>query len=97
MSLQDSAAKEAWEEAGVFGWVDNQELGTYKYYKQDKLYKVKMYLMLVRAMSESYPEANLRRRQWVDVEEAINLVKETSIKPIFSKIACVIYHVSTQI
>jgi ADP-ribose pyrophosphatase YjhB (NUDIX family) len=51
MSLQDSAAKEAWEEAGVFGWVDNQELGTYKYYKKDKLYQVKIYFMLVRAMS----------------------------------------------
>lgn len=87
MSLQDSAVKEAWEEAGVFGWVDNKELGTYKYYKQGKVYEVKMYLLLVRAVSRNYPEANLRKRQWVDVQKAISLVKETSLKSIFKKIS----------
>ncbi|OKH49698.1 NUDIX hydrolase [Calothrix sp. HK-06] len=99
MSLQDSAAKEAWEEAGVLGLVDNQELGYYKYYKQGKVYKVKMYLLLVRAVSGNYPEANLRRRRWVDVQKAISLVKETSLKPILENIACrdVINHVSTRI
>jgi 8-oxo-dGTP pyrophosphatase MutT (NUDIX family) len=30
----DSAAKEAWEEAGVVGQVDGNQLGTYKYRKQ---------------------------------------------------------------
>jgi len=30
----DSAAKEAWEEAGVLGQVDAKKIGTYEYYKR---------------------------------------------------------------
>ena len=30
----DSAVKEAWEEAGVFGRVDANNIGTYEYHKQ---------------------------------------------------------------
>lgn len=47
MTPPDSAAKEAWEEAGVIGQVDVNELGTYKYRKRGKVYQVKMYLLPV--------------------------------------------------
>ncbi len=46
-----------------------------------------MYLLLVRAVSGNYPEANLKKRQWADVQKAISLVKETSLKSIFKKIS----------
>ncbi|MEH2060271.1 MAG: NUDIX hydrolase [Nostoc sp.] len=80
MSSPDSAAKEAWEEAGVIGQVDVNELGTYKYRKQGKSYSVKMYLLPVEMLSEDYPEANQRKRQWVEVTEAIRWVKFNSLK-----------------
>ncbi|MEH2060826.1 MAG: NUDIX hydrolase [Nostoc sp.] len=80
MSPPDSAAKEAWEEAGVIGQVDVNELGTYKYRKQGKIYSVKMYLLPVDMLSEDYPEANQRKRQWVEVTEAIRWVKFNSLK-----------------
>ena len=80
MSSPDSAAKEAWEEAGVIGQVDVNELGTYKYRKQGKIYSVKMYLLPVEMLSEDYPEANQRKRQWVEVAEAIRWVKFNSLK-----------------
>lgn len=57
MSPPASAAKEAWEEAGVIGQVDTNELGTYKYRKRGKTYQVKMYLLPVEMLSEDYPEA----------------------------------------
>ncbi|MDZ8188610.1 MAG: NUDIX hydrolase [Nostoc sp. ChiSLP02] len=80
MSPPDSAAKEAWEEAGVIGRVDANQLGTYKYRKQGKAYQVKMYLLPVDVLSEDYPEATKRKRQWVEVNQAIRRVKFNSLK-----------------
>ncbi|MEH2414616.1 NUDIX hydrolase [Nostoc sp.] len=82
MSPPDSAAKEAWEEAGVIGQVDANELGTYKYRKRGKSYRVKMYLLPVDMLSEDYPEASKRKRQWVEVNKAIRRVKFNSLKRI---------------
>ncbi|MEH2358670.1 NUDIX hydrolase [Nostoc sp.] len=82
MSPPDSAAKEAWEEAGVIGQVDVNELGTYKYRKRGKSYRVKMYLLPVEMLSEDYPEASKRKRQWVEVSKAIRWVKFNSLKRI---------------
>ncbi|MEH2420966.1 MAG: NUDIX hydrolase [Nostoc sp.] len=82
MSPPDSAAKEAWEEAGVIGQVDANELGTYKYRKRGKSYQVKMYLLPVDMLSEDYPEASQRKRQWVEVTKAIRRVKFNSLKRI---------------
>jgi 8-oxo-dGTP pyrophosphatase MutT (NUDIX family) len=82
MSPQASAAKEAWEEAGVIGQVDVNQVGTYKYRKRGRVYRVQMYLLPVFLLSESYPEANYRQRQWVDVTTAVEVVKTTSLKRI---------------
>ncbi|MEH2105618.1 NUDIX hydrolase [Nostoc sp.] len=82
MSPPDSAAKEAWEEAGVIGQVDANELGTYKYRKRGRIYQVKMYLLPVEMLSEDYPEASKRKRQWVEVNKAIRRVKFNSLKRI---------------
>ncbi|MBN3922706.1 NUDIX hydrolase [Nostoc sp. NMS4] len=82
MSPPASAAKEAWEEAGIIGKVDANKLGTYKYRKQGKIYCVKMYLLSVDMLSEDYPEASKRKRQWVEVNKAIRRVKFNSLKRI---------------
>jgi 8-oxo-dGTP pyrophosphatase MutT (NUDIX family) len=82
MSPPASAAKEAWEEAGVIGQVDTNELGSYKYCKRGKIYRVKMYLLSVEMLSEDYPEASKRKRQWVEAAKAIRQVKFNSLKRI---------------
>ncbi len=82
MSPPDSAAKEAWEEAGVVGEVDANELGTYKYRKRGKTYWVKIFLLPVDTVLEDYPEASQRKRRWVDVTKAVRRVKKASLKRI---------------
>jgi 8-oxo-dGTP pyrophosphatase MutT (NUDIX family) len=82
MTPPASAAKEAWEEAGVIGQVDDNELGTYKYRKRGKIYRVTMYLLPVEGVSESYPEADKRYRRWLDANQAIKLIKKDSLKRI---------------
>ncbi len=82
MSPPDSAAKEAWEEAGVVGQVDTLELGTYKYRKRGKTYRVKMFLLSVETLLEEYPEASQRKRQWLNTRKAVRQVKKAPLKRI---------------
>jgi 8-oxo-dGTP pyrophosphatase MutT (NUDIX family) len=86
MSPPASAAKEAWEEAGIIGQVDLNKVGTYRYRKRGKIYRVQMYLLLVELLSEDYPEAGLRQREWLDVASAIKLVKQNSLKRILKQL-----------
>lgn len=83
MSPHDSAAKEAWEEAGVIGQVIPDQFGTYKYRKQGNIYNVTMYLLPVEIVSEDYPEANQRQRQWLELTKAIQQIKTASLKRVF--------------
>ncbi len=82
MSPAASAAKEAWEEAGILGQVDSKELDTYKYRRKGKTYKVKMFLLPVETVLEDYPEVGQRKRQWVKLTQAVSRVKKNSIKRI---------------
>lgn len=86
MTPPASAAKEAWEEAGVIGQVEANKLGTYKYRKRGKVYSVKMYLLPVEIVSSNYPEASSRYRRWLDAKQAIKLIKQAALKRILKAI-----------
>ncbi|WP_071189844.1 NUDIX hydrolase [Trichormus sp. NMC-1] len=82
MSPYDSAAKEAWEEAGVVGQVNNEKIGAYKYRKGGNIYQVNLFLLPVEIVLEDWPEAMHRERLWLDINQAARLVKITSLKRI---------------
>ncbi len=82
MSPHDSAAKEAWEEAGVLGRVTTEKLGNYKYRKRGNTYQVNLFLLPVETVLEDWPEATARERKWLEVNQAAELVRETSLKRI---------------
>ncbi|MEA5618155.1 NUDIX hydrolase [Cronbergia sp. UHCC 0137] len=82
MTPPDSAAKEAWEEAGVVGSVNTNQLGVYKYRKRGNTYEVNLFLLPVEKVLEDWPEATQRERQWLDINQAARLVKEESLKKI---------------
>lgn len=77
---QDSAAQEAWEEAGIRGQVSQTPLGTYQYHKWGGTCQVKVFLLQVEEMRETWPEAKLRDRQWFSIGEAVNRVDEAELK-----------------
>lgn len=83
MSPPDSAAKEAWEEAGVVGQVNTEKIGAYKYRKRGNTYRVHLFLLPVEKVLEDWPEATQRERIWLDINHAAMLVKENSLKRIF--------------
>lgn len=63
-----SAAKEAWEEAGIRGIINNQPLGTYHDFKWGRLCDICIFPMEVTSMHSCWPEM-WRKRRWVKLHE----------------------------
>ena len=80
MTPEDSAAKEAWEEAGVLGQVFPNLMGIYEYYKSGCTWQVDVFLLQVETVVENWPEAYKRKRQWVSIPKAIKRVDEPELK-----------------
>ena len=79
-----SAAQEAWEEAGVEGKVSSSPLGLYSYNKvtddaQDFPCVAVVYPIKVKSLSKKYPEAGQRDRKWVSRKQAAKLVDEPEL------------------
>jgi len=83
LSPQESAAKEAWEEAGVEGQVDDTALGSYRYQKWGAECTVEVYPMLVtREIPEDEWEESHRGRQWLSAAKAAKRVKQKELAPL---------------
>ena len=82
MNPQDSAAKEAWEEAGIRGQVASNLIGTYEYQKWGGTCRVQVFLLQVETVLEDWPEASYRKREWLSVQEAVKRVEEAELKQI---------------
>lgn len=76
-----SAAKEALEEAGIEGDVDDASVGTYDYEKWGGTCSVQVFAMEVHTTYEDWPES-YRGRQWLDPSEAAVRVDEPELKRI---------------
>ncbi len=82
-SLQSSAAKEAREEAGVEGVVDDTPLGSYRYPKWGASCTVTVYPMRVtRVIDTDEWEEQHRGRQWVSAAEAADRLKQPELAPL---------------
>lgn len=79
-SLQSSAAKEAWEEAGVIGDVDEDAIGSYRYQKWGATCSVTLYPMRVnRVIPDDEWQERHRGRQWVSARVAAILVRQPEV------------------
>ena len=84
ISAAASAAREAWEEAGVEGKLCETCLGVFSYQKvmpEDHSIPcaVAIYGLRVEKLSRRYPEQRMRRRKWFGVREAASLVAEPEL------------------
>lgn len=83
-SAAESAAQEAYEEAGVRGRLAAEPLGHYDYRKRlrgggRKPFRVEVFALEVSEILDLWPEAHQRRRQWVSPQEAAELVHEPQL------------------
>jgi 8-oxo-dGTP pyrophosphatase MutT (NUDIX family) len=91
LSPAGSAAREAWEEAGVEGAVDEAVLGLFRY---DKLLKsarrvpceVQVHALRVARLAARFPERGQRRRRWFDAARAAPLVNEPDLRRLLAEL-----------
>ncbi len=86
MTPEESAAKEALEEAGVNGKVSSKLIGTYTYPKWGTTCRVKIFPLAVDTVYIDWLEGSFRKRQWVNLEEAIRRVQEVEVKTTLAKL-----------
>jgi 8-oxo-dGTP pyrophosphatase MutT (NUDIX family) len=79
LSAAASAAKEAWEEAGVRGVVRPGSVGTYRYQKWGGTCTVEVFVLDVERLEDAWPEQALRRRCWFGLDRAAGLVREEGL------------------
>ena len=89
-TAQESAHKEAIEEAGVDGIVYDELIGEYKYEKWDGTCHVKVYLMKVDKELESWEEDFFRIRKWFNPEKASRKINNPDLSEIIRKISGII-------
>ncbi|WP_299724510.1 NUDIX hydrolase [uncultured Tateyamaria sp.] len=81
----ESAAIEAWEEAGVKGIADPRPLGLFSYSKildeveHDLPCVAMVYGLKVKSLARDFPEAGQRTRKWVGRKKAASLVDEPEL------------------
>jgi len=80
-----SAEKEALEEAGVRGAIDDQPLGTYQYRKWGGTCTVEVFAMAVEEEAPDWLEAATRKREWLTFDEARKRVDEEGLRQIFDR------------
>jgi 8-oxo-dGTP pyrophosphatase MutT (NUDIX family) len=64
-TARETALREAWEEAGLSGRVEQTPVGTYRYQKYGRTYAVSVFVMHVSRASRTWPESGRRLRCWV--------------------------------
>jgi 8-oxo-dGTP pyrophosphatase MutT (NUDIX family) len=88
LSPAETAATEAWEEAGIRGKVKDMCLGVYGYMKigeageDDLPCVVAVYPIKAKSMATKYPESKERRRKWFSPKKAARKVAEPELRRI---------------
>ena len=77
---EDSAAKEAVEEAGVLGLIRTPALGSYEQSKWGGICHIEVFLLEISEVLTKWPEKGLRRRKWFTRAEAISCVEPSGLK-----------------
>ena len=95
LSATESAEAEAFEEAGIVGNISRKVIGSYNYKKSPEgggeRCRVRVFAMEVTRLLDDYPEAALRKRRWVSIKKAIEMVQEARLKELlarFEKSSC---------
>ncbi len=85
LSPQDSAAKEALEEAGVEGRVFKKCMGNFDYDKWGGTCNIQVFALEVEIEHSEWEEKDFRKRKWCSAKKAIKKVTAVELKEIFRK------------
>ena len=91
MTPAESAANEAYEEAGAQGQVHGTPLGTYTYAKWGGTCVVEVFAMRVEILLDEWLEDHFRLRKWVSLKEALAHIQEDKLRTIIQTLPTVIH------
>jgi 8-oxo-dGTP pyrophosphatase MutT (NUDIX family) len=86
-TMQQSALKEAWEEAGLRGRLIGEPIGSYEYEKCGYDLTVSVFLMEVSDQEDEWEESRFRERCWLTVETAFAMLKKHPVRPLLDAAA----------
>ena len=84
-TLADSAAREAFEEAGIKGRIEPEPIGTFRHVKQHVLFgemevDIHVHLLTVERQLKDWPERGERLRKWFKLDEAAQRVDSDELR-----------------
>lgn len=82
----ESACQEAFEEAGIVGDISSTPIGEYQYVKWGGVCTVTVFPLQVHTVLETWPEAALRKRRWMPVHAAVQVVEEPELQRLLSAV-----------
>ncbi len=85
-----SAAREAFEEAGIRGSIGEKSIGAFRFQKTldsapNVLCEVKVYPLNVKQQMREWPEASQRTARWFDPAEAQAAVKDAGLRALIAR------------
>ena len=91
LSPAESAAREAYEEAGVGGQIGKRPIGVFEYPKKldsgkTQTCKVEVFALEQMIQHPTWPEQGQRKLQWFSLTEAVSAVQEPQLKDIIRKL-----------
>lgn len=86
-TAREAASIEAWEEAGWLGMLGVEPIGYYTYRKDGRDRNVLVFLMDVTDERDQWPEASIRCREWLSVEDAVQRIGEPGLQEIVRGLA----------
>ena len=78
--LRETAAREAWEEAGIIGRVTSRPLGHYEFTKMGVRHEVVVFRMHVSTVKRDWPERRRRQREWLRPHKAAERISHASLR-----------------
>lgn len=85
LTAEESAALEAYEEAGVRGRITSPVVGSYEYQKWGGTCRVSVFTLEVQEVLDRWPERSARKRKWVSPRKAEKLVEPDALKDVLRK------------
>ena len=82
----ETAAQEAWEEAGIIGEIIPDAYFEYQESKMGQQFTIKMLLFEVKEIKTKWEEASLRKREWFSIDEAKQKVNNDSLLNLIVKL-----------
>jgi 8-oxo-dGTP pyrophosphatase MutT (NUDIX family) len=84
-TLADSAAQEAFEEAGIKGQINPEPIGTFRHVKQHVLFgemevDIHVHTLTVERELKDWPERGERLRKWFKLDEAAQRVDSAELR-----------------